>query len=55
MNEITITKKPIKSIRMTIKPDGRILVSAPLFCPDRKIHQRIDSKKAWIEQTQQRL
>ncbi len=55
MNEITITKKPIKSIRMTIKPDGRILVSAPLFCSDRKIQQRIDSKKAWIEQTQQRL
>jgi len=42
-------------MRMTIKPDGRILVSAPKFFSDRKIHQWIASKKERITQTQEHL
>ena len=55
MNEIIIIKKPRKTMTMTIKPDGQIFVYAPKNYPDHKIHQRIASKKTWIERTKQRI
>lgn len=55
MQNIKIIKKPRKSMTITIKPDGQILVYAPLGYPDYKIQQRITSKKVWIERTQKRI
>ena len=52
---ITITKKAIRSIRMTIKQDGSIIVSAPKNRSDKQIQDRILSKQARIEKTQHKL
>ncbi len=55
MQEITIIKKPRKTMTITIKPDGSVFVYAPTGYPDHKINQRIHTKQARIERTQQRV
>jgi predicted metal-dependent hydrolase len=55
MNDIIITKKPIKTLRMTIKQDGSVLVSAPKNYPDHKIYARLATKKDRIEKTQRQI
>lgn len=55
METITIQKKHRKTLSMRIKADGQILVSAPWWYDDKKINQRIASKKVWIEKTLHRL
>lgn len=55
MQEITIIKKPRKTMTITIKPDGSVFVYAPTGYPDHKVQQRISSKQARIERTQQRV
>ena len=53
--QITITKKNIKSLRMSIKPDWRILVSAPKYYSDTAIQKRIQSKQTRIQNALDRL
>ena len=53
--QILITKKPIRTLRMSIKSDGIVRVSAPRRMSDKQIHERIDSKKPWIDSVLTRL
>jgi predicted metal-dependent hydrolase len=53
--EIIITKKPIRTLRMSIKPDWRVLVSAPKSYSDAAIQKRITSKQSRIDSILQRL
>ncbi len=50
---ITITRKRMKSMRMSIEPsDGAIKISAPKRVTDKQIQAFVDSKKDRIEKTQ---
>lgn len=54
-HSIHITKKAIRSIRMTIKHDGSIIVSAPKNRSDKQIHERITSKQGRIQKTLEKI
>jgi predicted metal-dependent hydrolase len=40
--------KGAKSIRITIKPGGQVLVTAPMWVPQYKVREFVESKKAWV-------
>lgn len=46
--EIELTRKRIRSLRLTVKPDGRVALSAPLLAPDVVIEQFVSAHYAWI-------
>ena len=48
---LTITRKPIKSLRLKVSPDW-VFVSAPKHLSDSYITKFIESKKEWIEKVQ---
>jgi predicted metal-dependent hydrolase len=51
---IIITRKRMKSIRMTVEPtDGSVKVSAPKRVSVKQIQDFVASKKAWIEKAQE--
>lgn len=48
-----ITRKPIKNLRLAIKPpDGSLHVSAPLGVTERMIRDFVASRRTWIERKQ---
>lgn len=48
--EVEITRKRIKRINMRVKePDGRIVISAPYFVPDKEIAAFVRSRRDWID------
>ncbi len=49
---LTITRKPIKSLRIKVSPDWSVTVSAPKRLSDKQISEFIESKKARIEKAQ---
>ena len=53
--QITITKKNIKTLRMSIKPDWHVFVSAPKRYSDAAIQKRVTSKQSRIETILERL
>ncbi len=47
---VEVCRKNIKNMHLYVKPpDGRVVVSAPLFMSNRTIEQFVQSKTAWIE------
>ena len=50
---IVITRKRMKSIRMTIDHDGTVKVSAPKRVSLKQIQDFVDSRKAWILKAQE--
>ena len=50
---IVITRKRMKSIRMTIDHDGTVKVSAPKRVSLKQIQDFVDSRKAWIAKAQE--
>ncbi len=49
--QIKIVRKKIRSIRLSVKADGQIVCSAPVFESEEKIRSFIESKKQWLEKT----
>lgn len=49
--QIKIIRKKIRSIRLSVKADGQIVCSAPIFESEEKIRSFIESKKQWLEKT----
>jgi predicted metal-dependent hydrolase len=45
---IQLIRKPIRTLRLAIYPDGRVRVSAPLRMSDRTVRRWIESKLDWI-------
>lgn len=51
-----IERKRIKRLHLYIKPpDGDVLVTAPLLCPNSEIEAFVESKAGWIRKHQERL
>lgn len=40
--------KGAKSLRITLKPGGQVLVTAPMWVPQYKVREFVESKKTWI-------
>lgn len=54
--EITVTKKKIKTLRMSvIPPDGKVKISAPLRASDEYIKSFALSRMRWIEKHQKKF
>jgi hypothetical protein len=54
--EITVTKKKIKNLRMSVSPtDGRIRISSPLRASDEYIKSFALSRIGWIEKQQKKF
>lgn len=53
--QIKIVRKRIRSIRLSVKADGQIVCSAPMFESEAKIWSFIDSKKQWLEKAVARV
>lgn len=49
--QVKIVRKKIRSIRLSVKADGQVVCSAPLFESEEKIRSFIESKKQWLEKT----
>lgn len=43
-----IRKKNMKNIRLRVKRDGQVIISAPYFVSDAYLHAFIDERKEWI-------
>ena len=54
-NQIEIIKSRRKSFSMEIKPDGRVIVRAPLRAPKYMINAFIQKHEAWLSKRLQRL
>lgn len=53
--EFWLERKRVKNINIRIKPDGRVMVSAPLSMSKTKIAGFVAEKRSWIERTQRQL
>lgn len=53
--QVEIVRKKIRSIRLSVKSDGKIVCTAPFLESETKINQFIESKKNWLEKAVQRV
>lgn len=52
---VEIVRKDIKTLRLTVRPDGTVRVSAPRSLSDRSIRRFVQDKAAWILRQQARF
>ncbi|QQO09483.1 M48 family metallopeptidase [Breznakiella homolactica] len=53
--QVAVEYKRIKHLRLTVyPPEGKIKISAPVYCTTRDIEQFITSKRDWIEKHRQK-
>ena len=48
-------RKDIRTLRLTVKQDGRLCISAPRFLSEERIEQFVREKRDWIERQQARI
>lgn len=53
--QIQITRKNMKNIRLRVKADGTVMVSAPHFVSDAYLYAFIEEKNEWIQNQQARM
>ena len=49
--EITVVKSKRRTLSMEVKPDGSVLIKAPVFVSDDEIERFVKSRSAWIDKT----
>lgn len=54
-DQIQIIRKNMKNIRLRVKDDGQILITAPHSVPDVDLYAFIEEKSAWIEMQKARV
>ena len=54
MNAYQLIRSRRKTLAIQVKPDGAVLVRAPLRMPQREIDEAVSRHGAWIEKTQQK-
>lgn len=52
---VHLTRKRIRNINLRIRPDGTVHVSAPLKTPRSTIMAFVESRRAWIEKSQDKV
>ena len=55
MTEYTFIKSKRKTIGITVKPDGSVIVRAPLGCSKKRAEIFVLEKQAWIEKAQRKM
>lgn len=55
MIEYTFIRSKRRTIGITVKPDGRVIVRAPLSCSKRRAEAFVIEKQEWIELAQKRM
>ena len=55
MIEYTFIRSKRKTIGITVKSDGGVIVRAPLSCSKKRAETFVMEKKAWIEKAQKRM
>lgn len=45
----TLTRKPVKHVRLCVREDGSVHVVAPLLFPKAKIEELLEKRQAWID------
>ena len=53
--EYWLERKRVKNINIRIKPDGRVMVSAPARMSKARVSAFVAEKRAWIERAQRQL
>lgn len=53
--EYWLEHKRVKNVNIRIRPDGRVMVSAPVRMSERHIKRVISEKSEWIQRAQQRM
>ena len=53
--EYTLVRKRIRNIYIHVKPDGRVLVTAPYYAALSDIESFVESKEEWIEKTRKKI
>lgn len=48
----TLTRKPVKHVRLCVREDGSVHVVAPLLFPKAKIEEFLEKRQSWIEKKQ---
>ena len=51
----TVIRSNRKTLSLQIKPDGTLVVRAPLHLPEREIRRFVKEKSGWIEKTQEKV
>lgn len=55
MIEYTLIKSRRRSISITVKQDGSVVVRAPLVCSKKRIEEFLLEKQEWIEKTRRKI
>jgi len=55
MTEYTFIRSRRRTIGITVKPDGSVIVRAPLSCSKKRAEAFVLEKMAWIEKAQKRM
>ncbi len=50
-NDMKIIKKNVKNITLRVKPDGDVILTAPISMTKEKINKFVSKKEKWIEKT----
>ena len=53
--DYTVIRKNIRNLYLRVKPDGRVVVSAPRFASARTIEAFVASRAGWIDRQRKRL
>lgn len=53
--EIEVVRKRMRSIRLTVKPDGRAVLSAPLLTTDAVLERFLSAHYSWLQKAQQKV
>ena len=53
--KIEVTKKKIRSFRLKISRDGKVLCSVPFLAAEKQISDFIESKSKWIKETSRKV
>ena len=51
----TVIRSDRKTLSLQIKPDGSLVVRAPLHLPEREIRRFLQEKSGWIEKTRKKV
>ena len=54
-DNVNITRKKVKNIKLSISSDGVINITSPIGVKEKEIYKLLESKQAWIQKHQQRI
>lgn len=53
--EIEVERKRIRTLRLSVKPDGRIMLSVPLLTPESVVERFLSAHYGWMQRSRQKM